>query len=181
MEVQEVQEVPNEANFRLNRKFVHLTFKFHHDKQGLLDWVKKPPSATREIEFVWYSVCHHRGDEEVPYDHTHIAFESRRKLDVRNSRFWDIPPGSLGNQSLDAVHPHIQPINDLHHAGTIYENYHRKDEGFLGPPLQSERGPMSGKDLMERIKAAPDLRTAALLAGVVPKSIVDLKILRDER
>lgn len=143
-----------EDRFRVQGKSFHLTFKTHLSHILLIDHVKKPPSATKELSFKWFSVCHHQGDADTPYPHTHFAFESTTRLDIKSSRFWDVNRGCVGNTSESDIHPHMQRINNLHHAATIYENYHRKDDALVGAPTQSDVGPMSFSTEVERLKVS---------------------------
>lgn len=140
--------------YRLSCKSVHLTFKTHLNHQQLIDHVKKPPSATKGLSFKWFSVCHHQGDTDTPYPHTHIAFETVDRFNIVNPRFWDVNRGVASNSSEFDIHPHIQRINNLHHAATIYENYHRKDDALVGAPTQSDVGPMSFSTEVERLKVS---------------------------
>lgn len=159
------------TRFLFSSKKGHLTYAGHIERDVLLALVGGA------AELVWWSVVWeqgHDGDDDgggiTPYDHTHFAFERKRKFCTRDVRRFDV----------GGVHPHIRSSIDAEHASRLYWEYHRKSPVQL---WQSESGPKRPGNASDigRIKAAPSLFEACQIAGIVPRSVGDIQLLRNDR
>lgn len=88
----------SQSNFRLQNKFVMLTYKTHLDKNNFLGWLEELISPTYKLKSA--EIAHETGDENCPYEHTHVVIEFNKALQTRNCRKFD----------YENIHPHIQPI-----------------------------------------------------------------------
>jgi len=150
------------SSFRFHSCKAHFTYQGHIPVQDLLGFLQE------KAPLKWYSIVHETSDTETPYDHTHAAVEWVKVLDTRNPRYFD----------YYWTHPHIQKITNMKHAMTLYNTYHRKAPVLLE---QSDNTPDSCATIIEKIKGADDLFDACQLMGIAPRSVSDVKILRDDK
>lgn len=84
---------PNEKNFRLRGKRYMLTYKWHHDKT----WIKNFINATHPVRYCF--VAHETGhDDKTPYNHSHVLIEFREAISRQGkdaSRTFDLGPGYM--------------------------------------------------------------------------------------
>lgn len=157
------------GRFLFSSKKGHLTYAGHLDWQVLLSLVG---GAT---ELVWYSVVWERGhgdgdNDGVRYDHTHFAFERKRKLSSRDCRKFDV----------DGIHPHIRSSIDAEHASRLYWEYHRKEPVQLWQSESGPRRPVHGSEI-GKLRGATSLFEACQMFGIVPRSVGDIQLLRADR
>lgn len=153
-------------SFRFRNKKAHLTYRGHLPHVQFLRWFQEltPSNATK-----YYSFVHENGhaDSETNYEHTHFYFSKEKSLDFRDPRCFD----------FNGVHPHIQLVKDSAHERKIYHDYHKKEPVFLE---QSANGPDKAQFDIDAIRSAPTLAEACEGAGIVPRSVSDIKLLRDD-
>lgn len=149
--------------FLFQGKKFHLTYKSHLDPPIYISWLK---SVVGNLK--WYSLVQEKGttNPELPYLHTHVAFEAEKKIRSRDQRLLDW----MGN------HPNIKPIKDQAHAEQIW-TYHQKDPVLL---YRSEASPVRDTNYLDRIQYASTLKEAMEIAGVTIKTVSDIVALRRE-
>jgi hypothetical protein len=156
-------------SFRFASKRIHLTYSGHlslDDEPGSLFSFLCGLGDVECFSFV-HEAGHANGEEGESYDHTHAYVQWKKRVQSRNARFLD----------WMGIHPHIQKINDDHHATTIYESYHHKAPLLL---KQSECAPQGNKETVQRIRDANSLWEAVQIAGVEIKTVNDVKLIRDD-
>lgn len=79
-----VDDVPV-AEFRLQAKFMALTYKTHINKGDLRDFHEK---LFPDTPIVVWEAAHEKGlnDPDTPYDHTHVAIEWKKAVNKRNAQ-----------------------------------------------------------------------------------------------
>ncbi|AXL65907.1 replication-associated protein [Fire ant associated circular virus 1] len=85
--------------FRFQNTSALLTYKTHLDKKAYLEWFEKQAKQTP----VFIRLAHETGshDEGEPdYDHTHVVFKCKSRIDTTSQRFFD----------FNAIHPHIKVL-----------------------------------------------------------------------
>lgn len=164
------------ANFRLQGKCFHLTYKGFVPREYLLD-------LFRGSDVQWYSVCWERGagtpDEPHPYDHTHFYVRTVRRVDKSGPRCCDWSQGP----NHPWVHPFIQKVTQKIHEGRLYHKYHRKGPVQL---WQSETGPEDIEARSDLVGLKRKIFTGSLLEscvslGIEIRSVADVKAIREER
>jgi hypothetical protein len=113
-----------------------------------------------------YSIVHETSDSECPYDHTHFAFEFKKKVSRRGGAF-----------IIEGINPHIQLFNSASHKQRTFEDYHTKAPVRIE---QSNDGPTAHQTLIEEVREARSLADACELVGVSIKSVSDVKLIRDD-
>lgn len=83
--------------FRLNCQRMLLTYKTHLDKEDYIVWAGKR-FKTQGIDFI--RLAHETGDEECPYEHTHIVIELKKRCNFKSPRCLD----------YENIHPHIKML-----------------------------------------------------------------------
>lgn len=151
------------TNFRFHANKVHLTYQGHIPHEELLERLKRKGEGLK-----WFSVVSETSDSETPYNHTHVACEWKKIIDTKNPRYFD----------HYWIHPHIQKVNGLKHAKEIYYNYHRKAPVQL---TQSDEAPDTALQVIDKIKEPESLYDACQLLGIAPKTVSDVKILREDK
>lgn len=156
--------VPSLKRFQCHAKKLHVTYKTHLDLPLLLEWITNKVGPLK-----WYTLVHELGTKnaEIPYAHTHVAFEAMNVLHLSSASRLDY----LG------IHPNIKTIKDHVHSCAIW-NYHLKDPVLL---LQSQESPLRPSDLLQQILEAPNLVEAIKIAGIQCKSIQDVHTIRSNR
>lgn len=157
--------------FRFSGKKYHLTYPTWICLEGCLARIEE---LFGELE--WHSLVHEEGhskEGEEPegveaYNHTHVAFSAKKKINKRGARILD----------LEGQHPHIQSIASETHAVNIW-GYHLKAPKELmrskcGP------GPKNSADSWKQVKAARTLQEACELAGIGPKTVADIVLIRKD-
>ena len=95
------QEKKEKKKFRYKGTCFMLTYKDWKHKQALIEFINTKLKG--RIKKTW--VAHETGDEENPYNHTHILVLTKASIDISSERLFDIP-GELG-----MIHPHFRPWN----------------------------------------------------------------------
>lgn len=87
------------GQFRLQNRYVLLTYKTHLDKTEFESWLKeKDPSVT------WLRLAHETGDENCPYEHTHVVIDFGKTKQTTSCRYFDY----LSEDGF--IHPHIKKL-----------------------------------------------------------------------
>lgn len=96
------------AKFRLQNRFLLLTYKTHIPKEGYIEWINEKIDT---IE--WIRLAHETGDKTVPYEHTHVLVDLGRNFQTTNCRYFDYESGITDEDGvLDTIiiHPHIRKL-----------------------------------------------------------------------
>jgi len=165
------------SNFKFQSQAAHFTYKTHIDHNIILQLFEtlKPNGSTIE----WYSIvweAPHNTDDAAqqaatPYAHTHAAVRFSKRPNKRGANFADLTIDGV------VIHPHVQPIGQKQHAIRIYNIYHKKAPIQL---WQSDRAPAT-QTTIEAINEAASLYDACTSAGIVPKTVGDINLLRKDR
>jgi len=138
----------------------HLTYKDHQDKNGLLAHFRTKGEVTH------WSIIHEVADESNPYEHTHALVHFKDRIRTRDCHCFD----------FNNVHCNMKIISSIAHWNNTWK-YHEKEGGDL---FRSE--PRGGAaELLQSYIEAPTLVDALVLAGINPKSILDMTVLRREK
>lgn len=119
----------------------------------------------------WWSLVHELGTSTVTYPHTHVAFESAKKLVSRSPRKFDYPTSIFPHPM---VHPNIRMLTTQQYVERTWE-YHEKDPILR---LTSENSPVRQTDWLEGIRSSNSLLAAMKLAGIEPKTVACLVAMR---
>lgn len=95
---------PSSKPFRLQNRYIMLTYKHHIDKRNLREDITERTG----LQPTFIRSAHETGDDANPYNHTHCVIDFGKSFQTRNCRFFDIEP-SLRHHNIDeTIHPHIQ-------------------------------------------------------------------------
>jgi hypothetical protein len=93
------------GEFRLQGKFLLLTYKHHLPKASYKRWLSdKHDCNTIEIA---HEAPEHEGDQlsgKTPYEHTHVVVEFKKMLDISSPRHFDV------KYKKEIVHPNIKKL-----------------------------------------------------------------------
>ena len=81
------------SNFRMQNKYVLLTYKTHIPKPLLKIHIETLKNNVKEMH-----IAHETGDEHCPYPHTHVAVEFKTLFSTQNCRMFD----------FEDIHPNIR-------------------------------------------------------------------------
>lgn len=185
--------IPVPDNFNWKGKYFHLTYSGWIPKNELLAMASSVTSTPLE----GWSMVHEDTSEQredgvriVGYQHTHLGLIYKSKINIHGSRKFDIMLVDAAGAAL-VVHPNIVPKLSIGQMEVIFTDYHpgRKydiaagkkvykkpvfHENHLPPLFEFHRA------ILDEVVMAPSLREACIVASVKPRSIADLKALRDE-
>ena len=189
-------DIPDD--FEWNGKCFHLTYATHVSKVDLLAAARRATST----QIVGWSLAQEDtaeyGDEgqqlSEGYEHTHFAMIFASRIKLKGSRKFDIfvsdptDPTGLPRQ----LHPHVQPKVTMVQMEQLFTQYHagRKYNIATGkmaykPPILHEYHLPPAfefhRAILEDVVAAPSLFEACIAGQVRPRSISDIKSLRDEQ
>lgn len=94
--------------FRLQNRWIMLTYKEHIEKEELHDWISDKIGFKPDFIRSGHETAH----EDTPYEHTHCVIDFGKAFQTRNCRFFDIEGETI-------IHPHIQTYkkyNDFENA-----------------------------------------------------------------
>ena len=149
----------------------------------LVAWALAVEDTSEEVDGVW----------QVGYVHSHVAAIFKTRLNLKGARKFDVfvddpdDPNGLPTQ----VHPHVQPKITMVQMETVFTSYlagRKYDvkagkvvfkapvhyESYVPPEWSWQRS------ITEEILNAETLVESCLIAEVRPKTVNDIKILRDE-
>ena len=185
------QPIPQDYTF--NGKNHHLTYPGFISKSDLLATAGRATTVPLE----GWSACHEDtsfvgedGVEVEGYKHTHFCMMFKARIKVTGSRAFDIRIPD-DNGFPDQIHPNIQPGVTAAHCETIFADYHagRKYSVEAGkfvfkapvwrdfklPPLFEFQ-----RAIMQEMINAPTLQEACIAGQVRPRTVNDVKTLRDD-
>ena len=186
---------PIPAGFKFRGKYLHLTYPGHFLSQlfvGLAGMVTSVPLAGWSVACE-VSPSQLETDEGDPLDdgyyHTHVCYIWTAPINIDNCRAFDIKVRQDDGSWLD-VHPNMQPKLTLRSCELIFTEYHagRKFSIATGkmeytPPVQHDYHlPPSfewNRAIIDEMIAAPSLVEACLVGEIRPKTVNDVKQLRD--
>lgn len=130
-----------------------------------------------------------QGNTIEGYVHTHLALIFKARLNLQGARKFDWH--TWNNGYPDVIHPHVQPKVNMIQMEQIFIHYHagrkfclRKNCMVFEPPLLHEY--MLPPDfewthaVLEEVVNAPSLFSACIAGQVRPRSVSDVKQIRDE-
>jgi hypothetical protein len=186
------QEIPD--GFVWNHKFEHLTYRSFISKDKILNMVQHATS----IPLDGWSICHEDTTETGPdgvtrvgYQHTHVAFMFKSRLNVKGARAFDIWVFDDNGLVVDIIHPHVQPKVTITAMECIFTQYHagRKYDITTGSykykkPIYHEYKLPAMYDFtrvtLEEMCNAPSLFEACMVGQIKPRTVNDVKALRDD-
>lgn len=88
------------TQFRLQSQRMLLTYKTHLDKSEYISWAEEK-FKTQGLNFI--RLAHETGDEECPYEHTHIIIDLNKRCNLRDPRCLD----------YNNIHPHVKTLPNV--------------------------------------------------------------------
>lgn len=189
-----LKSMPPEGDFVWNRRLYHLTYEGHLPVDLILSTV----AGATSVPVVGYSICHEQGEEPeddgsmdanaVPYDHTHVGIIFKHRINLVGSRKFDILVVHTAGVAIH--HPNVAARVTMNHMEELITQYHRgrkynikkgKTE-FKAPILHEYKLPQDfcfGHEVIADILDAKDLPDACLAGNVRPRTVSDIKVLRD--
>ena len=192
------QPVPD--NFKWNGKYFHLTYATFLPLALVLNIIQ---SATSTLFF--YSFCHERGEpgeddeEDEGYEHTHVALMFISRINIVGSRKFDIVWDGLGAHQDGTqffnpprvFHPNIQPKVTMEQLEQIWTSYHAGRKYSMKDGKMVYKAPVCHhytlppqfcftRAIMQEEIAAPNLFEACIAGAVRPRTVNDIKTLREE-
>jgi hypothetical protein len=173
----DLQDIPD--GFRWRSRLGHLTYSRHLPHEQLVAHARMITS----VPLLGWSVVHEVSDES--YEHTHFAWIYRSALDFVGARKFDIC-----TTDGEVLHPHMQPKVSYAAMEQLFNEYHmgRKYDITTGKKMYTApaKGPWQklppefewSREMMKEIVDAPTLQDAVVLAGVRPRSVMDVQLLR---
>ena len=171
-------EIPD--GFRWRTQFGHLTYSAHipHEQLVIL------ASSITSIHLKGWSIVHETGADG--HAHTHFAWMFNTKLDLLGARMFD----TLNVKTGTMLHPHMQPKLSAASMESLFNEYHlgRKYDTAAGKKMYTAptAGPWQklppefqwAREVMKDVVEAPTLQEAVILAGIRPRSVMDVQLLR---
>ena len=166
--------------FRWRTKLGHLTYAAHIPHEQLITHA----TMITCVPLVGFSVVHETSPDG--HQHTHFGWMYKSALDLVGARKFDIYfCGAV-------IHPHMQPKLSATAMESLFNEYHmgRKYDVVTGKKAYTKptAGPWQklppefewAREVMRDVVTAPTLQEAVVLAGVRPRSVMDVKLLRTE-
>lgn len=101
-----------DSYFRLQNNRLFLTYKTHLNKAEFKTWFNSKFKGTKELE-----MAHETGNENVPYEHTHVLVHFGRMFKSQNCRIFD----------KGDIHPNIRKVLSNTHWDNLL-NYLAKED-----------------------------------------------------
>lgn len=170
------------ADFRWRMRCGHLTYAGFIPHEQLIGHA----GIITSTKLIGWSVVHELGEDD--YEHTHFGFIFDRPLDLVGARKFDVMIAATGT----IVHPNMQPKVTMTSCEVLFNEYHlgRKYDITLGKKTYKKPagGPWQklppvfewSREVMKEITEAPTLQEAVVVAGVRPRSVMDVKLLRSD-
>ena len=171
-------------------KYFHFTYKSFIDIVLFLCMIR----SVTTTPFLAWSYAHERGgddEDEDGYEHSHFAIIFKAPIRAIGSRKFDITVISDDGTDATRYHPHILPKVTVAHMETIFLNYHvgRKYSAETGKIVYKK--PVKNDSFIEpeydfckfqidEVLEAPSLIEACIAGAIRPRSVMDIRILRDE-
>ena len=186
----------SDRKFRFQAEKGHFTFPGHIDFDIIINKAIEVGGGD-QTSVMRISLVHELGadteaglsaEDHRRYEHTHAAIQWTKIIDRRNCRFMDVQ--WEGNE----VHPNIQVKKADDWFQGLFYDYHRGKKanksggytiteppqfpGYANPWQAGMAGWETHREVMENTVRAPNLIEACLIAGVKPKSVMDVETLR---
>lgn len=174
-----LEMLPIPKDFRWRGKYGHLTYPKHIPHEQLVTHAKFVTS----VPLLGWSVVHETGDD---YNHTHFAYVYKASIDLVGARKFDI------YHDGGVLHPNMQPKVSAAAMEQLFNEYHvgRKYDVTVGKKVYTApaAGPWQqlppefewARELMRDVVEASTLQDAVVLAGVRPRSVQDVLLLRKD-
>ena len=175
-------EIPE--NFSWRRDRYHLTWQYKIPVEDIFDAI----AHATTIRLTAWSICHETSKDG--YEHTHGAFIFEKRLDLTGARLLDVYV-TLADESIVIVHPNILPRVSMVQMEHIFTRYHagfKYDPSvgkvtFTQPELHEVQMPPEfefNREIIREIITSTSLNEACVVSGVRPRTVSDLRALRDE-
>ena len=186
------QPIPGD-DFEWKGRWYHLTYVSHLEKQDILDTIARATS----IPLLGYSIVHERaetmsddGTEVYIYDHTHVAMMFQSRLRMKGSYKFDVFMEDPVEDAPMQIHPNVQHKMTLSAMELIFTQYHRGRKyniktgkvEYTEPVFLDQKLPPFfewSEAIIQEVIAAPSLKEACIAGAVRPRSVTDIKALRD--
>ena len=187
---------PIQDGFVWRAKHYHLTYTGHHSAAQILQMVR---SRTTVRLIGWSiaqedtSVVDSDGQVRVEgYEHTHVALMFENRLGLNGARQFDLFVDADDDDGLPVqVHPHAQPKVTIAQMEQIFLHYHpgRKFDittgkmAFTAPISHEYELPPEfdfARAVMNEVVSASSVFEACIAGQVRPRSVSDIKTLREE-
>ena len=164
--------------FRWRTQYGHLTYAGFIPHERLVNLARSVTSTP----LLGFSVVHEVGEDD--YQHTHFAWVFSRRLDLVGARKFDIFHAGAW------VHPHMQPKLTARSMEMLFNEYHLGRKYDVATGRKKHTPPADGpwqklppefewaRAIMNEICAAPSLKEAVIAAGVRPRSVLDVNMIR---
>ena len=179
--------------FEWNGRCYHFTYSGFFQLPELLAVVARATSTP----VLGYSLCqedtsytHADGHEVAGHEHTHWAVIFKKPLGLKGSRKFDVYVGTTVGGHDAYAHPNVQKatfaqmetIMTQYHTGRKYD-VEKGQSTYKKPILLVQMLPQQfawTRAIIEEVNDAPSLLEACVIADVRPRTVNDLKALRDE-
>ena len=188
-------EPVDDANgpFKWKGRCYHLTYSSFIEKADLLATVRRATTIRLEgWSYVHEDTSEDRADGTrlIGYQHTHFAVIFANRLGLSGSRRFDVYAGTSAGGVATYIHPNVQKVSmaqleqimtqyhlgrkyDVSKGATVYKEP-VKHESCMPQQFQFNRA------IIEEVVAAPSLLEACVAGEVRPRSVSDIRALRDE-
>ena len=178
--------------FKWTGRCYHLTYSNFISKYDLLATVRR--ATTTPLSGWSYShedttTTRPDGSTLVGYQHTHFAVLFKSKLCLQGAMKFDVYAGIDTTGADVYIHPNVQKISmaQLEQVVTYHEGrkYDISKGGMVyTAPVQHEKHlPQSfdfNREIIQEVVAAPSLLEACIVGEVRPRSVADIRAIRDE-
>ena len=185
----ELTPEPIPDDFVWRGKCFHLTYPSHIDKELLMNSVKNATST----QLRGWSACHEskwttdpHTEEVSHYDHTHFALIFQVPINLQGSRKFDVYCPVNGQ-----YHPNVQRKLNMTAMECLFNGYHRGRKYSIeigkmiyeAPVWLEQKLPPEfqwTEELINEIKTAATLSDACIVGSIRPRSVTDVRALRDD-
>ena len=182
------QKIPRDYEFK--GKYFHFTYPTHVPFQLLHEAAARATSVRK----IGYSFVHEHSQpagETYAYAHTHAAWIMEAPINVKGSHKFDVFVPDDDTGLVDQLHPNVQPKVTLKAMEQVFASYHagRKFDietgkyKFIKPINHEYKLPEMfcfNQSIIREMLAAPTLVDAVIAGEVRPRTVMDVKALRDE-
>lgn len=142
--------------FRFQGQRLMLTYRSHIDKEALIAFIKTA-SGIKNLAFA--RCAHETGDENHPYEHTHVVVDFGKPWQCKNCRRLDYSTGE------GVIHPNWHPIKTATHFRNAKRYLCKEDADNLDLSDNADSGCIS------KIWAQPTLGDALLTCAASPAQV----------
>ena len=189
-----LKAMPPEGDFSWTKDKYHWTYSGWLDLTIILATIE----GATNVPILGYSLVHEEGEEPdedgnldvnaIAYRHTHFAVIFKKRLQLRGAYKFDVyvdhPDG------VSCHHPHVAARVTTQHMEELFTQYHRgrkynikTGKTQFKPPIHHECKLPQGYDFSEAVLTdileAKDLNDAILAGNIRPRTVNDVKTVRD--